>query len=232
MAYIYRHIRFDKNEPFYIGIGSDFKYKRAYDKKSRNRHWNNIVSNTDYKIDILIDNISWEEACEKEKEFIALYGRRDLGLGTLVNLTDGGEGSIGRVYSNSDRLRMRINNSGERNPFYGKRHTDEFRLNLSKRNTGKKWTDLQREKYRVSRLGSKHTIESRLKMSKSQTGRKHPDCVKSKIGSSNSRLVFHTGCFVFYDNVTEAAHSVGIKYGTLTSMLRGKNRNKTKLIYI
>jgi hypothetical protein len=30
MAYLYRHIRHDKNEPFYIGIGSDngmiFKY--------------------------------------------------------------------------------------------------------------------------------------------------------------------------------------------------------------
>jgi hypothetical protein len=27
MAYIYRHIRLDKNEPFYIGIGSDDKGK-------------------------------------------------------------------------------------------------------------------------------------------------------------------------------------------------------------
>ena len=32
MAYIYRHIRLDKNEPFYIGIGSDKDYKRAYNK--------------------------------------------------------------------------------------------------------------------------------------------------------------------------------------------------------
>ena len=29
MAYVYRHIRLDKNEPFYIGIGSDKTYKRA-----------------------------------------------------------------------------------------------------------------------------------------------------------------------------------------------------------
>ena len=29
MAYVYRHIRLDKNEPFYIGIGSDKEYKRA-----------------------------------------------------------------------------------------------------------------------------------------------------------------------------------------------------------
>ena len=32
MAYLYRHIRLDKNEPFYIGIGSNElnNYKRAY----------------------------------------------------------------------------------------------------------------------------------------------------------------------------------------------------------
>ena len=29
MAYLYRHIRLDKNEPFYIGIGSDTNFKRA-----------------------------------------------------------------------------------------------------------------------------------------------------------------------------------------------------------
>ena len=31
MAYVYRHIRLDKNEPFYIGIGKDDsgEYKRA-----------------------------------------------------------------------------------------------------------------------------------------------------------------------------------------------------------
>lgn len=28
MAYLYRHIRLDKNEPFYIGIGSDSNYNR------------------------------------------------------------------------------------------------------------------------------------------------------------------------------------------------------------
>ena len=29
MAYVYRHVRVDKNQPFYIGIGTDNNYKRA-----------------------------------------------------------------------------------------------------------------------------------------------------------------------------------------------------------
>lgn len=70
MIYLYRHIRLDKNEPFYIGIG---KGKRAYSKKSRNIHWLNIINSTPYEVEIILENLSWEEACEKEKEFIKLY---------------------------------------------------------------------------------------------------------------------------------------------------------------
>lgn len=46
MAYLYRHIRLDKNEPFYIGIGSN--KARCYTKKTRNKHWNSkYVLDTD-----------------------------------------------------------------------------------------------------------------------------------------------------------------------------------------
>jgi hypothetical protein len=97
MAYIYRHIRLNKNEPFYIGIGSEDnnKYNRAHSNHQRNKYWNNIISQTKYRVDILCDDLSWEEACKKETFFISYYGRKDLGLGSLVNMTDGGEGSKG-----------------------------------------------------------------------------------------------------------------------------------------
>jgi len=35
MCYVYRHIRLDKNEPFYIGIGSDFNYQRSRHQSGR-----------------------------------------------------------------------------------------------------------------------------------------------------------------------------------------------------
>lgn len=95
MAYVYRHIRKDKNEVFYIGIGTDDKgkYVRA-NSKNRNKYWKRIVDKTNYEIEILFDNISKEEAIKKEIEFISIYGRRDLNKGTLANLTDGGEGAV------------------------------------------------------------------------------------------------------------------------------------------
>jgi hypothetical protein len=94
MAYVYRHIRLDKNEPFYIGIGSDKYHFRAYDKGRRNNIWKKIVAKTEYEVEILFDNIDRLEACKKEIEFIKLYGKK-CNNGILCNLTDGGDGSFG-----------------------------------------------------------------------------------------------------------------------------------------
>jgi len=105
MGYLYKHIRSDKNEVFYIGIGGfsksekEFSYKRAYCKYKRNKIWKRITSKTSYIVEIVSDNISFEEACVKEKEYIKLYGRIDTKTGILSNLTDGGEGTIGLILS-------------------------------------------------------------------------------------------------------------------------------------
>jgi DNA-binding XRE family transcriptional regulator len=92
LACVYRHIRKDLNTTFYVGIGNTTD--RARSKIKRNKHWYSIVNKTDYEIEILYDDISWEEAKEKEIELISLYKRKTNG-GTLCNMTDGGDGSIG-----------------------------------------------------------------------------------------------------------------------------------------
>jgi len=60
MAYLYRHIRLDKNEPFYIGIGSDENYERAYNNHNRSIFWKNIINKTPYEIEIILDDLTWE----------------------------------------------------------------------------------------------------------------------------------------------------------------------------
>ena len=102
MAYLYRHIRLDKNEVFYIGIGTDEYFFRSKDTKRRNKHWQNIINITswDYEILYIDNNISLIK--EKEIEFIKLYGRKIDG-GTLCNLTMGGEGTLGLKPVNSKK---------------------------------------------------------------------------------------------------------------------------------
>lgn len=98
--YLYRHIRLDKNEVFYVGIGTKklistgkFKdeYNRAFDRSKRSAFWKRIIDKTDYKVEIILESNSRGFTEEKEKEFIALYGRINLGTGILCNLTNGGE---------------------------------------------------------------------------------------------------------------------------------------------
>lgn len=43
MAYVYKHIRLDTNEVFYVGIGSGITYKRAYKVNGRTQFWQNIT---------------------------------------------------------------------------------------------------------------------------------------------------------------------------------------------
>lgn len=136
MPCVYRHIRLDKNQPFYVGIGNTAK--RPYHKGSRRtKHWNNVVNKTDYEVEILFDGITWEQAQSKEIEFIKLYGRRNNNTGSLVNLTDGGQGVLNRILGEEGRRKIseaqkRIGSNpeerkrrsermkGENNPYYGK----------------------------------------------------------------------------------------------------------------
>jgi hypothetical protein len=112
--YLYRHIRLDTNEPFYIGIGTKRKkynthkleYARAYVYSRRSKFWNSIIAKTDYRVEIMFESDNYETIKEKELEFIELYGRRDVGTGSLVNLTNGGEGITGFKHSEKTRRKM------------------------------------------------------------------------------------------------------------------------------
>ncbi len=103
--YLYRHIRLDKNEPFYIGIGkkpSDAKhdkraYRRAFSLKNRNRQWYFITNKTSFCTEILLESNDSIFIREKEKEFISLYGRQDLKMGSLCNFTNGADGQMNRA---------------------------------------------------------------------------------------------------------------------------------------
>jgi hypothetical protein len=144
MAVLYRHIRLDSNQPFYIGIGKT--EKRAYSKKSRNDHWNKIAKKHGYKVQIMLDDLTWEEACQKEIEFIQLYGRKDLGLGTLVNKTDGGEGTVGRKYAEEAIAKMSAASLGKSKPkigdaLRGKPKSEESNAKRSATLTGRVFTE-------------------------------------------------------------------------------------------
>jgi len=107
MFYIYFHRKSDTGEVFYIGKGQKkYKYDRAYMKENHNKWWKNIVNKHGYIVEIICYFDNEYLSCITEKYFIKKIGRRDLGLGPLVNLTDGGEGLSGHIFTKEHREKI------------------------------------------------------------------------------------------------------------------------------
>lgn len=102
MAIVYQHKRLDNNAVFYIGIGVSIR--RAYRKDGRSNYWQSIVRKAGYCVDILLDDVSWEEASSWEKYLIEIHGRSDINAGHLCNMTDGGDGMV----NPSESIRAKI----------------------------------------------------------------------------------------------------------------------------
>jgi len=157
--YIYRHIRPDKNEPFYIGIGKHGT-KRSLHKR-RNSIWNNIVTKNQqvYDIDILFEDLSLQEASEKEIEFIALYGRIKDG-GILANILKGGHDNKDYRKLSPEQLQDITNRLKGNKYMLGKQHTESTKQLMSaqrignKSNTGRNLSEDTKEKMRESAKGN------------------------------------------------------------------------------
>jgi len=93
---VYLHKKKSTGEVFYVGIGNKI---RSRAKDGRSKLWWRIVEKHGYDIEVIEDGLTWDEAVNREIELISKYGRRDRGEGTLVNHTDGGEGSLGMVFT-------------------------------------------------------------------------------------------------------------------------------------
>ena len=226
MAYLYRHIRLDKNEPFYIGIGSDLHYNRAYDLKNNRRNyiWNKVIQKTNIEVEIMLDNLTWDQVCEKEVEFIKFYGRIDKKNGILSNLTDGGDGSLGVIISSERRKMMSKRFSGEGNPMFGKKNSQESIEKSRLKNIG-------RIAWNKGKVGI-YSENSLIKMSESKIGKTTWNKGKKRVnGISNAKLVINLENGIFYESCKEAALTYNKKHSTLKSKLNGWNSNNSSFIY-
>jgi hypothetical protein len=106
------YVYYDGTIPFYVGMGAGkrhldhIKYaqravKAGLPRNKLSHKLNKIIKLMDQDIMPTISiehcNLTCEEAKTIEKQVIEKYGRADLGLGTLSNLTNGGDGVHGRT---------------------------------------------------------------------------------------------------------------------------------------
>lgn len=139
MYCVYFHRKKSTNEIFYVGMG---KSKRPYAKSGRSKHWKNIVAKHGLIIEIVHDNISWENAIKLEKKYINDFGRINLQTGDLINLTDGGEGSLGCVPWNKGKTKV---------------YTDATIQKMSNSQMGHIVSDESKKKMSLNKIGKKRT---------------------------------------------------------------------------
>ena len=216
---LYIHTRKSDGGIFYVGIGDE---DRPYKKQGRNSHWYNVVNKYDYDITILKTNMSWGEACELEIKMITFYGRKDLGLGCLVNMTNGGQGNKGLIQSKKTKQKIResLNGKmiGEKNPNFGKKSSEETKQKMREKATGRKSSE-----------------ETKLKIKESLTGKKRSkEIIEKSIGGNNprARKIICNITGKIYECIKDAAENNGLGYTSLISSLTGKRPNKTSLRYL
>jgi hypothetical protein len=190
--YVYRYLdpRPGKvGQTIYIGKGT-ISQRRAH------KHWNHKADN------IILDRIFKEcralnlvahcevvavfeeesEAFALERELISHFGRRDMGLGSLCNLTDGGEGASGHIHSPASRARMSAAHIGKKRPadvvkkcaafHQGKARSVETKAKLAQISTGKTHTAEAKARISAAHTGRKHTLQHRINIATAQAAKR------------------------------------------------------------
>jgi hypothetical protein len=96
---------------------------------------------------------------ECEKEFFVnlnnkIYNKKFCSI--LCARSNNGKRNRGRKHSRETKIKMSLSNSGERNGFYGKKHSEEFI-----------------EKFKLTQIGKKASEETKIKMSLSSLGERN-----------------------------------------------------------
>jgi hypothetical protein len=86
--YVYEYLREDMT-PYYVGKGCNNRWQEKH----------NVPVPPKERVRFVAENLDEQSAFDLEIELIAKYGRKDLGTGILRNLTDGGDGTSGYVYT-------------------------------------------------------------------------------------------------------------------------------------
>ena len=207
--YVYRHLRLDKNEPFYIGIGCKKDFQRAYETsdEKRNAIWIKIFKKNQIEVEILFENLTKEEASIKEQGFIKIYGRIDLKTGTLCNMTDGGDGIWNCIRSEETKKKLRDKKIGEKNPQFGIKQSEETRM-----------------KRRLSMTGKKKSDETKIKQ--------HLSSITSGQAKKTEVYKFSDNSFIgSFESLSEACRFLGIPNNKAFLVAKGKRRQTKGYVF-
>ena len=186
--YVYVYTDPSRNEPIYVGMGQ--KKRAWYHLKRKDMHpfvqrlQKMVHAGVVPEITFLAQGIDEELADLVEVEAIAKFGRKDLGRGPLLNLTDGGDG----LKNVSEATRLKIGEaSRNRAP-----DSAETRAKKAEGSRKRVYTHSAetREKIRLKALGRKLSAEHKAKIGAAIAVCARPPCsaeTKVKISMANRK---------------------------------------------
>ena len=245
-------------EPFYIGRGKkDRLFFTKLLERSSGYKKNKLINLKKYGLEpivqVLFENLTFEESVDKEIELIKKIGRKNLNLGPLTNLTDGGEGRLNGknspesnekmknslleyhkkleergikiIRTEETKMKLREINRGENNPMYGKKHTDKVKQEHSDRVSG-----LKHPMY-----GKKHDEETIKLIKESRNASVDQDKMNevSRLRNNKAILQFTLDGELIqeFESIKAASQVTGLSESLIGKTCRGVVKNPRKFIF-
>lgn len=219
---IYR-LYWNNNNYYYYGQAVDLQRRKSTHKgsASKNKHKNP-------KIQAIVDKYGMFEFqiivhCSNEHlNFLEQrYLDEHFSNEWCCNLCPTASSSKGRVYTGKAleairQISKNRNFNGERNPFYGKTHSEETKAKIALSRIGKKYPKLSEAK-----KGTIASQETKDKLSK----------IRSYGGAPKAKIVLDTLTGVYYSCAKEVSDLYNFQQETFTSWLSGRRPNKSSFIY-
>lgn len=214
--------------------GSGYKKCLMFYRAIKKYGWNN------FKHEILFENLTKEEAENKEQELIAKYHLNNKRYG--YNIANGGSvNSVSQQTKEKIRETLKSNYVKENHPNYGKHFSEEMKKKLSDShkgimdgekhpNYGKEMQESQKKKISdtLKRKGIKPCEEVRRKGAQARKGATNSEYQRMRTKEARSVPVIQidkAGNVVnTFKSITEAANAVGINSSNITSVCKRKRK--------
>lgn len=186
-----KYIGITKNEP-------EKRWNKGSGYKKCPAFWNAILKYgwQSFEHTILYKGLTKNEASEKEIELIEKYNTTNARYG--YNISKGGYGKYSFVLSDESKKKIALNNKGEKNPMFGKHHSEETKL-----------------KMRNKKLGTKVSKETREKQSQ----------CRQRGDNGNAKSIICLDDNKRYNCIEDAAEYYSVSASKISAVCRGKRKH-------